>query len=255
MSEEYNAKLAIYVDTYTNMSSKVPENGRLFYSSDTGALYIGNGSSAISALNPLGFFDIINGYFGNTDPTVEADFYDATGGCLVRSRSGADQSSGLSFQNSVNNWQLITAATTGLASLVDATNGGITPLRFEPNTMTDLLYGDSDGRIDIGGAFGFGSGGRLTVTTGIYNDLDVTDTGLLFLNGTGGNITLNGMASIGSPLVFYRAIMSGNTLTITHNSGTGNDPFLIKGGSKTSTDYAGGFMIYDGATYWYYGDV
>jgi hypothetical protein len=110
---------------------------------------------------------------------------------------------------------------------------------------TSTLTGD----VSIGSDLIIGSSGRLTVTTGTYNALDVNGTTFLILNGTGGDITINGFTGgVLGKVMFVFATGFTNTIKLSHVSASGTDQkiFVEGGADKTTTDYASWMLVCNG---------
>lgn len=226
MSETYNAKLAIYVDTYANMSSKTPESGRLFFASDTGAFYKGDGSTAISSLNPLGYFDITNQRFGiGRDPTYPLDV-NLTTEQWLRFQSDSANDVGAYINNSTNAWLLYNTGAAGSFVLNDVT-GGTNPVIIQAGCSSSLFKLLSSDIVQIGGAFGYDTGGILTVTTGTYGALDIGGVGQIRIDTSGGNVDIQGLASgtDGQQIVVLRFDVT-NSFIVRFNHGSGTQKII-----------------------------
>jgi hypothetical protein len=189
------------------------------------------------------------GHIGNgqRDPTQALDIYKSTGVIYGLIESG-NNDAGLRLKNNVTEWISYVLATSGQFLIRDLTNSK-SIFRIEPDSNADSIRINAAGRIDIGGAFAIGSGGRLSVTTGTYNSLDVADTGQLIIDGTTGNITLNGVANlIGGQLLSFFGVAAGNTITIVHASGSGTVSFRNAGSAnKTFSGFNAGFIMGSGS--------
>lgn len=201
---------------------------RLFYRDyyvvdpDTG--YIGNGKR-----NPTQPLDIYN--------TAAASMY-----CLFE--SSGDQNTGIRLKTSVNDYRIYVTQTDGELIFDDAT-GGTLPFRVEQMAKTDLLALRSAGYVTIGGGLAASSGGRIVLTTGTYNGLDVADTLLISFN-MSGNITINDFTNgaNGQVLILNRS-SSANTLTITHGSGSNQSIYNNTEASLVLSNIWSGLLSFD----------
>lgn len=225
MITDYTANM--WVDTVTNLdlNDPTPKNGEIIFGT-TGThiviFAIGNNSLSWSNLKKF-WFDFFNGRFGiGRDPVAPLDIYRATGINDIVFATGDASEVRVALTNTAGDWELRNG-TSGIFYLHD--DGNVkNPFVVENNCDTNLLYLDNAGRVEIGGALGVGSGGRVTLTTGTYNGYDVQDVGYILLNPSGGNITINDFTNgVAGQAILVNRGDTANTVTITRASGSNQD--------------------------------
>ena len=97
------------------------------------------------------------------------------------------------------------------------------------------------------------SSGTLTVTTGAYDALDVTAVNTVFLDCSGGAITIGGLVGgvNGQVLYIARLCASAANMTLEHIEGTGNQDIYLHAGLDETifTEYGGWVLICNGTSW------
>ena len=97
------------------------------------------------------------------------------------------------------------------------------------------------------------SSGTLTVTTGAYDALDVTDVNTVFLDCSGGAITIGGFVGgvDGQHLCIARLCASAANMTLEHIEGTGNQDIYLHAGADEVlfTEYGGWVLVCNGTSW------
>jgi len=250
MGETYNAGLRIILDTRANIEAYTPlEAGRAAYATDTGALYLGDGSTATSS-RIMGYFDIANKRFGNTDPAYIVDFTTSRAADdYIRIVHTGNYNTGVWVGNINGSYQLRALQTTGDCAISDI-SAGTNPIVIDNNSPSQVIYIAAAKRLDVGGAFAFGSGGVVTLTTGTYDGYDVTDTGLIYAVTTGGNVTINDFTNgVASQILHIMNTSGANDTVITDASGS-NQQIYLYGGTMTFNNDIGMITVGCNGSYW-----
>jgi len=181
-------------------------------------------------------------------PTQKLDVYNNSGTvqALIESNGGEAQ---LDLKNTILNWRMYVSSADGDLWFQNITNN-LSPLHVEISAPNDLLTLRSVGRADFGGAVAIGSGGRMILTTGTYNALDVANTATIYCNTVGGDITINDFTGgvTGQRLSIVKS-SSSNDLNLTASSGS-NQQMQLTGGSITLSTDVGGILLDFAGTYW-----
>jgi hypothetical protein len=184
--------------------------------------------------------------------------YVSSGSNVYTLESGDNSTVFQKLKNLVQEWRIANLSTSGTLGIYDYTGGNKSVLNIAAGCSANTMS-LTPGLISFGGAVAIGSSGRLTVTTGTYNALDITDIGLINFQDSSA-ITLNGFTGeVAGAVIFYGITMTGGaTLTINNGSGSATDQaiYTITGGALTKSAIGGaGVFINPSGTTWRVGSL
>ena len=159
-----------------------------------------------------------------------------------------------------DNWMPVTGAFNDPYFEVDVDNDIMVTqyIYFGLDTNNDLILPLlGDGTVDLSAenltTTGAISSGALTVTTGAYDALDVSGINVIFLDCSGGAITIGGFVGgvRGQVLYIARLCASAANLTLEHVESTGNQDIYLHAGSDETlfTEYGGWVLICNGTSW------
>lgn len=122
------------------------------------------------------------------------------------------------------------------------------------NIGVNVAKGSAVAKLDVDGNV---RTGRTTITaTGPTDNLDVSEVNNVFIDASSNSVTIGGfVGGVGGQFldIVIIGIGSGNTVTIEHNEGHGNQNIFLNGkaDSAITNDYGGWRLICQGSSNWY----